>query len=301
MKLIYPISIILLLAASCKEQPIQISTVTAEDSTYTTTPEQAQSKMILIEELTGVECVNCPQGAAKLEELNAQNGNSLVIVSLHAGSLTNPIHKDGFVSTQNFQTDDGIQLLNTVFNGQGNKPSIAVDRLPIGSATNQYFVENYYQNWSPAIDQAKTTDATPPVNVYIASVFNTEKNQYDIEAKVAYNEAMTGKQALHIFLTESNITDVQETANPDTPILGDYIFNHVFRKALTPVSGKIILNDQDSKEAGRVYLYRFALKIDPNDPGQQFWKPENMHVVAFVSAANAPDIHVYQAAETTLK
>jgi hypothetical protein len=271
------------------------------DSTYITTPEQAQSKMILIEELTGVECVNCPQGAAKLEELNAQNGNALVTVSLHAGSLTNPIDKDGFVSAQNFQTDDGIQLLNTIFNGQGNKPSIAVNRLPLGSATNKYFVENYYQNWSPAIDQAKTTDAVVPVNVYVNSTFNTGKNQYDIEAKVVYNQAMTGQQALNIFLTENDIIDVQETANPDTPIIGNYTFKHVFRKALTPVSGKIILSGQNEKEAGRVYIYRLALKIDPDDARQQFWKPENMHVVAFVSAADAPDIHVYQAAEHPLE
>lgn len=297
MKLIYPLLIISFLAASCKEQPIHIGAAAAEDSTYTTTPEPAQDKMILIEELTGVECVNCPQGAAKLEALNAENNNSLIIVSLHAGVLTNPINKNGFISTQNFQTEDGSQLLKTVFNGEGNKPSIAVNRLPIGSATNKYFVENYYQNWTPAINQAKTTDATVPVNVYITSTFNTEKNQYDIEAKVVYNKPMTGQQSLNIFLTESGIVDVQETSNPDTPILGNYTFNHVFRKALTPISGKIILGDQDSKEAGRVYLYRVAFKVDPNN----VWKPENMHVVAFVNAADAPDIHVYQAAETALE
>lgn len=298
---IYTASALLLFAASCKENVVPIDVTDGPedwDSTYVTTAETAESRRLLIEELSGVTCVNCPQGAETLEKLSAQNPNQLSIITIHTGVFTEPIPGK---SIQNFQTDEGIKLRTQVWNGQGNKPTAIFDRLFLGSGTNKYFIDSDL-GWANAIIQDKAAHPTTPLNLSVKSAYNEGKAQYDIEVAVKYTQAVTGKHALHIFLTESEIIDVQELS----PHVYDmnYEFNHVFRRAITPVStGKQILPGltTDAKEAGRVYIYRTSLKINPDDANQKFWKPENIKVIAFVTDMAAADKHVMHVQETNLK
>jgi hypothetical protein len=295
-KFIYTAALMAIVAASCKEQPIIIAKGTAQDSTYlSTTIQPKQTKHILVDELSGVKCVNCPAGAEKLEELNAQHKGILNIVTIHTGFLTSPIAGK---SIQDFTTVDGSQIRLLVLGEEGSKPTAAFDRQKIGNDGNTYLV-NVYTNWSNAVQQAIDAAPTTPLNIKIKSGYNTEKNQYDIEVTVDYTEAVTAQQALSIYLTESKIIDVQEYAPGNYDM--NFEFNHVFRKSITPPSGIVFLSDKEVKEAGRGYIYRTSFKIDPTDAKEKFWKPENMKVVAFVSAASNNDKHVYHVQEVDLK
>ena len=77
-------------------------------------------------------------------------------------------------------------------------------------------------------------------------------------------------------------------------------YNHVFRDALTEATGRNFLGDLPEKEAGRVYIYRTSFSIDPAGEQQQYWKPENMDIIAFVSKADPEDKHVLQAGKSPL-
>lgn len=290
----YTASALLLFAASCKENVVPIDLTNGPedwDSTYVDAVEPAEPRRLLIEELSGVTCPNCPQGAEELETLSSQNPNQLSIVTIHTGALTDPIPE----SKQNFQTADGRILREQVWNGQGNKPTAIFDRLFLGSAPNKYFLDGY-TGWANAIIQDKAAHPTTPVNIAVKSTYN-DKGWYDIEVTVKYTSTVTAKNALHIFLTESKIIDAQEYSA--TNIDEEYEFNHVFRKAITPAAtGKTITA---TKAPGSVFLYRTALKIDPSDASQKFWKPENMTVVAFVTDMDAADKHVMHVKEVKLK
>lgn len=282
-------------AASCKEHATPpTNDAAASDTTYTATAEAPQRKKILIEELSGVTCVNCPQGADQLDTLMKRNPDLLEVVTIHTGALTDRIPGH---SIQNFQTDDGRALRELVWGEQGNKPTAAFDRRRYGNQGNTYFV-NVYTNWPDAVARAKNDGGTTPVNIYISSTYNSSQDRYEVEAKVAYTAAVTGQQALNIFLIENDIKDAQEysTSNIDD----NYIFNHVFRRAITPAVGRLFLTDRSTKEAGRVYVFRTSFKIDPTDEKQKFWKPENMKLVAFVSMSEPSDKHVLHVQETDL-
>lgn len=296
---IYTASALLLFAASCKEHGVPIDLnepELSEDTTYVGAVPTPESKRYLIEELSGVTCVNCPQGAVKLEELDAANPGKLSIITIHTGTFTDPIEGK---SKQSFQTDDGITLRQLVWGEQGGKPTAAFDRLPIGNMTNKYFVDGYTE-WATKLNQAKTLHSSTPVNLSVTSAYNEGKDRYDIEVTVKYTQAVTGQQALHIFLSESHIIDVQELSASNYDL--DYEFNHVFRKAITSAAtGKLFLTDMETKEPGRVYVYRTALKIDHTDPKQAFWThPENMKVTAFVANVGDNDKRVLQVQETKL-
>lgn len=285
-----------LFAASCKEHGVSIdgNDNLAEDTTYVSSKvDKAEVKNFLLEEMSGVRCGNCPEGAVFLEELNEANESRFRVVAIHQGSLTNPITERTPKSIQDFTTDDGKKILNLIFAEQGSKPSVSFDRWAIGNGSNKYLVDGA-NNWPPKIAEMKGKRNTTPVNLEVLSKFNAEKDQYDITVTLNYTEAVTGANKLFVYLTENAIKDAFIEA--DTMIT----YNHVFRKAVTDADGRLILNDV-SKEPGRVYIYRAALKIDATDPKQKFWKPENMKVVAFVSNSATDDKSVLQVQETNLK
>ena len=302
LKFISPVLVVALLLsiASCKEQPVAISHATqGADSTYVTTPESPQPKKVLATELTGVQCPNCPSGAATLRTLSEQNGDALIVIGLHAGTLTQPLDKEEAHSKYDFRTEDGDDILNQVFGGDPNgKPAVAYNRMRIGTNGNPFFIQSYAQNWGPKLQDALTSESPVLINVTVSSQYNTATDKYDLEAKVAYNQEVSGKQRLNLYLTQDSIIDVQETSNPFNQFDQDYVFMHVFRQAITGISGQPVLDSLTTKEAGRVFIFRTSLSLTP--PPNQDWHPEHMHVVAFVSEASGEDIHVYQSAQTPL-
>ncbi len=274
---------------SCKEVPVTIDKNAYTDTTYVAAVETPQAKNLLIEEFTGVRCPNCPAGAELLHNYNASGefANKLCVISIHSGSLTEPILNHEPNSIQDFRTDDGMDIHN-MFGGASNKPCIVVDRLKLGD-NSTYFGSStiWYSMLQGAMTEAG--NATP-VNIDISSTKKTE-NEYEIEVKVAYTQEISERLALTVYLNENNIEDAQEF-----PVeYGMYTFQHVFRKSITPFNGKEILPDMSSKEAGRVFIQRFTLTIDPNDAKQKFWKPENMELVAFVGKTGGDKLQVLHA------
>lgn len=286
-----------LLAASCTEVPVTIDdgTLVFEESTHVSSDiEDPETKNFLIEDVTGVSCVNCPLGTEKLDELNAQNNNRLHVVAVHQSSFSLPYEGSAY----DFRTGvDGKSIIIGIFGSQGNPPTACFDRWPIGNSST-YLVDGQ-TNFAAAVAEMKNRESNTPLNMKVAATYNSETDQYDIEVTIHYTEAVTAQHGLSIYLTESNIVDLQLTPQGMDPA---YVFNHVFRKCVLPAAGRIYLADFATKEAGRVYVCRTSVKIDTTDPFQATWKPENMEVVAFVSVADNPDDkHVIQVQKTKLK
>lgn len=298
--LMYSAAAMLLFAASCKENVIPIDTsapVIAEDSTYKGDVEPAQQRRMLIEEMSGVTCTNCPQGSEMLESLNVQYNNRLSIVTIHTGTFSDPIPGK---SIQNFQTDDGRALRDLVWKGQGNKPTAIFDRLLIGK-DGTYFNDGS-PDWPAALVKDTVAHPTTPLNIELKTAYYEATSEYGVEVKVKYTQEVTAKHAIHIFLTQSKIIDVQQLSHSDFD--DNFQFNHVFRDAITPVAtGQPVLPNatSDTKEAGRVYIYRARFKINPADSKQKYWVPANMKVVAFVSDMSSADKHVIHVQETNLQ
>ncbi len=270
--------------ASCKEQLVSMNTgLKGSDTTYITAAETPQGKNILVEEMSGVTCVNCPDGIDQLNGYNASETykDKLIIVGIHTGGYTTPIKKEGHESKYDFRTDEGAQIVGVLLGGDPPKPAAGFDRLPLGAGTPPVNILDNKSKWASMLSTAFETKTTP-VNISIVPKYIAEESAYDILVKVSYTEPVSEKLNLNVYLTENGIVDVQQFPSE---YKNDYVHNHVFRTCLTSFNGQEILPALDTKEAGRVFEQHFILKIDPTNAKQKDWKPENMEVVAFVNKA----------------
>lgn len=300
MKKILFIPAFIALLASCKEVPVMYDqSERGADTTYMAPVEAKQTKLFLVEEPSGVSCVNCPSGTELLKTLNSTGEfkDRLAVVSIHSGSWTDPITKPGYESIQDFRTEEGLQILNGIFGGDPGKPCAGFDRLPLAiTGVLSGTILDFKGNWEKMLAKAKEINNEADANIHI-DTRTIDANTYEITVKVAYTNTISTKQALTVYITENKIIDFQEFPSK----FDSYEFNHLFRKVVTPWNGLAILQDYPTIEAGRVFEQKLIFKIDPTDAKQSFWKPENMEVVAFVHNIEATDKRVLQTAVKHLK
>lgn len=285
---------------SCKEQPVGVDFGEGKksDTTYVATVEPVQDKNYYIEEFSGVRCVNCPQGAAKLEELSniPANKGRLKIVTIHAASFTAPDYTKG--SKQDLSSKQGEQLMNLIYGGDMSKPQASIDRLNLFTGTNPLVGPR--GEWEDKLNTAKTNYPTTPVNIHISSEYNQETEAYNIKVKLAYTANVSEPQYLSILLIEDSIVD-----NQIDPLMVNYTYRHVYRQMITPINGAVILDSLPTKVAGRVYETNYSFKLDLSE-GNEFrhknWNLDNVHIIALVhNATSGENKRVYHAVDTHLK
>jgi hypothetical protein len=81
-KLFFLFSLIFFL--SCEEVTIPITDVVIEPT----------EKVVLIEELTGAKCPNCPKGTKAIENILSKYPDNVIAVGIHGSFLAEPARKD---------------------------------------------------------------------------------------------------------------------------------------------------------------------------------------------------------------
>lgn len=92
----------------------------------------AMPRKVLIEEFSGVKCVNCPAGSEAIENLIKIYGDQLIAISIHAGFFAPPYAE----SKYDFRSADGTNLLSYLGEPLGY-PTAVVNRK--NSPTNLIF------------------------------------------------------------------------------------------------------------------------------------------------------------------
>ena len=259
-------SFLCLMMLSCEEEGPAVILDEAEtlsDTTYvTSTIPIAQDKVVLIEELTGVRCPNCPDGHQEVETILANNPGRVLAVAVHTPFLGQP-----FPGEPSLITQSGIDM-ESIFGGYDGKPASLIDR--INYPGEQYRFLGLPQ-WVIRVNERMME--TSPVNIDVSSTLSSNGNSGVISASMIYTGAASDHR-FGILLTENQV--------PTTQIVGsieveDYEQEHVLRRYITPVSGQGL---EASLEAGRVFEKEFAFDLEGG------WNSDNMEVIIWVSDAN---------------
>lgn len=269
------LAIFLLLSWGCAEIAPVLNPATGGGGTGVVSE---QKRQVLIEEFTGVRCVNCPAGSDAIQALLGVYGEQLVAVSIHAGSFAVPYAE----SRENLRIPDGTSLLNLVGSPLGY-PTAVINRKRFGGEENRQVGQS---TWAGYISEELIGD--PDVKIDIRPTYNPDTRQLDIATDLyVENNLPFSDVRLTIYVTENNVIDSQLTPQGRND---DYVHKHVFRAAVTAFDGSSLT---ESLTAGTVITRNFSTTLGEN------WKPADCHIVAFVHRGGE-DITVLQAHEVAV-
>jgi len=268
-----------ILFASCDETPVP--TLILEDAevffdtTYVDTEiESPQDRTVLIEEFTGVQCNNCPDGHATAAQILDDHSPNVVLMAIHAssGGFTIPFPSSSYDFSIP-EADEISSILGTVaFN-----PAAAINRKQFADE-DFVFMSNPSSNPTNWEDHVllELAEATP-LNLYIESEWLADEQSLQVDVTIKFTEDFSDNLAISVALTENYILDTQL----DGPaLLPEYEHNHVLRDMLTPAQGAAL---SGTYEEGRVFIKSFLLENIPDETAVPAGiTMNNAEIIAFV-------------------
>lgn len=237
----------------------------------------------LVEEFTSTKCVACPYAGPVLEALSELR-NDIVIMA----------HHDNIPSSGDPMVCDESLALSKTFNQSGNPCAMfnryyetntelnSAQTITLGIGYKSQYVNQAAEMLNQVIENSNSVPTF--ANINIKTEYNESTRELSVEvygSGVSDFKDYLGEDAvLSVFLTEDGIKAAQTGGSRDA------IHNHVTRKALSDIFGGAINWD------GNTYSNKYTITLDSS------WKPENMHVVAFINRpvkTNIDDVYVNNA------
>ncbi len=220
---------------------------------------------VLVEDYTGHDCVNCPGAAVVAEQMKDLYGERVVVMAVHAGFFARPTAD----MPQDFRTEAG-EAWDAYFgiSAAGN-PNGMINR--VEKAPGDHIVNVGEWRTQAGIEMDK--DATIKMTVHSDFSQNTLTSQVTVE----FLFPMDGKYNLLFCITQDSLVGPQKNNDDnvgDTPLIENYVFNHVLRYT-NGVWGEQI-SDQESFSIGDKFDLNYTVNFDAD------WVPGHCHVVAFV-------------------
>ena len=278
-RLLYLIALIAFLGISCEEIGPDINPrmgPTNPDDTTTTV--DSQKRQVIIEEFTGVRCVNCPAGSEAIQTLIDTYGEQLVAVSIHAGSFSPPYN----ASIYDFRTSEGTNLLSYLGEPLGF-PTAVVNRKKFEG---EFDLQLGQSLWPGYIAEELQTE--PKIKIDLQPSFNPANNALKVDVTLYVQEDILESDVrLSLMITEDDIEDIQLTPNGAQD---DYKHKHVLRGMITPYDGTPITDPLIANtQVAQTFNFTFPTE----------WVVENSHIIAVVSQ-NGETKDVYQAHEVKI-
>jgi hypothetical protein len=262
--LIFILAALSILTSNCEEVAPLVNPITDPGNNNEPIPVEQQTRQVLIEEFTGVRCVNCPAGSQAIEDLLAIHGQRLVAISIHAGSFSAPYPN----SLYDFRTIAGSNLLSYLGEPLGYPTAVVNRKLFDG----EFALQLGRQKWAGAI--ATDLQAPPKVKLDIKRNYNPVSRQLDVIVSIYPQENLTMPDVrISAAITENNIADLQLTPDSGTPD-PNYKHKHVLRMMLTSYDGNPI---NEALTNGSVITRQYSTVLPAA------WRAEECAIVAFVN------------------
>lgn len=229
--------------------------------------------VVLLEDYTGVRCVNCPEAGAIALQLQEQNEGNLVVLGVHPNSaLQNPA--GGF---PDFRTDDGNEW-NNYFN-IGAYPNGLVNRAGVIGAA----------EWTSAVNSVIGNDA--PVRLIVKTEFDNATRELKVSIHSKFLQTVESNDVrLTTCMMEDNIIGKQATTSG---IDENYVHRHVFRGTADGQTWGRVLSSAESISAGSNFITNMKFTLSDEYNADEFY------IVAFIS--DNTNKNVLMAAEKKIK
>ncbi len=209
---------------------------------------------VLLFDFTGIRCVNCPDAAEAIHELQ-QSYPQVIAVGLHPEGhpFTEPLRG------LDLRCHEATVIYNNFINDT-SLPQAVID----GGAPN-----NMYTTWSTEAITALKKPA--PATIALDIDYDAAKREVVVNYDVKFNQGYTGNCSVMVWVMENGIVGPQQLSSG---VKRDYTHNHVLRASLNgdwgqPLDGTSFMPDQIVEGAAAMVL-------------DESWVPENCQIVAFM-------------------
>ncbi|MBC7777561.1 MAG: Omp28-related outer membrane protein [Phycisphaerae bacterium] len=256
----------LLFLAACKEQPIIIP-----DPSLNVT-----GRTVLVEEITGVRCQNCPTGSQTLVALQQQYGaDKLVVVSLHAaGGFSIP-----YSNQEDYRSTETQELANYI-GGFLGFPAASIDRRLLPNEASIFITP--HTRWGGEVAQG--LQAEPSLAITVENTFNPSSRALSIKVGILPAQLLAGEHRLTVLITQDSIIGQQLNG---TTLIPNYVHRHMVRDVVTAPSGDILLAPLG---VGQLVSKTYNVSLPDT------WEAKHCSVIAFVHRGGA-DKEVLQVTE----
>jgi len=256
---------VLFVACDDVEQPIVEYGVYRSDlygSPPTFEPLGVPKQKVLLEDFTGHDCGNCPDGHLRAAELIETYEEDIAVVSIHAGSLAAPFPPN---YPADWTTPEGAYYLLTQV-GQDIMPKGRVNRRP-GAST--IFSPD---EWAGQV--AEAMEEQPWVNMQVKADYRATNNHWNVHVFSEWLQNASGNYKLVVMLAESGIVAPQLFYGNDPEYIAEYHHEHMLRTTGTGATGLTVFTNPSAGTTD-VDSYTFAWNGE--------WVPDSCEVIAFLT------------------
>ncbi|MCI4671385.1 MAG: Omp28 family outer membrane lipoprotein [Bacteroidia bacterium] len=230
-------------------------------------------KNVLVEEMTGHQCGNCPTATKEVLSLQSQYGEQLIFISVHAGPLANNRPGQPKYSTD-FTTDAGDEWYSNL-NDRNAVPFGMVDRTLVGTNANE---------WAGFVQERLASPLKS--NLEIFTCYETDSSSLGVVVDVLALENLGANTRLSVVMVEDEIVDWQKDysvpsgVSPDIP---EYSHHNALRANLNGTWGEPL--SQDGMGANQTLTKSYSFEMDPS------WNVNNCKIIAFVYNFDSKEVY----------
>ena len=218
-------------------------------------------RKVLVEEMTGHKCGNCPEVGELIHTLKINDfAGEMVVMSIHAGALSTPSSSGKY--TTDFRTSEGNDLY-----GELNP----FDVVPLGLINREDLITGpgaYVSKIEQALNQPAEA------GIRIVNCFDADSATLTTVIDLKYLMDGGEDERLAVYLVEDQVIDWQKDYRLNDPDIQQYTHHDVMRDAVNGVWGEPVSSEPVTAES--VYQKAYTYQLNPG------WNPVNCKIVAVV-------------------
>jgi hypothetical protein len=235
-------------------------------------------RKVLLEDVTGHKCINCPDAADIARSLKAQYGEQVIIMAIHAGFFATPNASGEF--TYDFRTAVGGEIHN--YYGFITYPSGMVNRSTPESAPSPVLNSS---EWGDAV--AEQLALPQQASIHIDNIYDPGNRNLQTHIEINFLETLDGEFYFAAYLIESEIVQPQAST---AGILEDYEHNHVLRASMNGTWGQPVGGDGNAVSR-ELSTHDLSITLDEE------WVAEHCELIVIVHQFDSPTRSIIQAEE----
>lgn len=223
------------------------------------------AQKVLLEDITGFLCSNCPQANSTADNLSEVYGDQLIVVGVHGSSFfSTPYPPSAPYYTTDFRTEAAIAYYENLFGSPG-LPNGSINRLIVDDSR-----ISGHPEWGERV--AALVGGTAPANIKInVDNYNPTSRTVSFEVDMQVTQELDpGEYFMTIYLVEDSIYDWQLDGSEN---IENYLHRHVLRDNVNGTWGQSVFPNGEPNQQNTL---NFEYTLDAA------WVDHNCELVAYI-------------------